>query len=125
MTPHPTTSLSPRLILRGIHLDLTAAMQHTLTARAARLLRHEPRILRLRLDVERSVGGRLRTFTAKGLVEVPGPDLRAAVSSADAYGAMSRLIARLDRMLRKRSTALLRRRVADDLRAHPGASAAR
>ena len=50
--------------------------------------------------------------------EIAGPDLRAAVSTSDAYNAMSMLIDKLDRMLRKRTTAMLSRRVNDDIRAH-------
>ena len=57
-----------KLILRGIHLSLTAAMKAALESKAERLLRHEPRILRLRIDVEREVAGPSRVFSAKGRV---------------------------------------------------------
>lgn len=118
MTPNPPSDLHPKLILRGIHLELTDAMKRALETKAERLTRHEPRILRLRIDVERSSCDRPRMFTAKGHIEIAGPDLRAAVSTSDAYNAMSMLIDKLDRMLRKRTTAMLSRRVNDDIRAH-------
>lgn len=111
---------SPKLIISGIHLWLTEAMKAALHTKAARLFRHEPRILRLRIDVERDLHGRLRVFTAKGRVEIAGPDLSAAVTADDAYVAINRLIGRLDRMLRKRTSNLLRRRSAGDIRAHAG-----
>lgn len=108
-----------KLILRGIHLWLTGAMKAALEAKAERLFRHEPRILRLRIDVERDFRGRTRAFTAKGRVEIAGPDITAAVTTDDAYNAINLLIDKLDRMLRKRMTTLLRRRTTDDIRAHP------
>jgi putative sigma-54 modulation protein len=111
---------SPKLIISGIHLWITDAMKATLRTKAERLFRHEPRILRLRIDVEHDLHGRLRVFTAKGRVEIAGPDLSAAVTAADAYVAINRLIARLDRMLRTRTSALLRRRSTGDIRAHAG-----
>lgn len=125
MTPIPSPELHPKLILRGIHLELTDAMKRVLETKAERLVRHEPRILRVRIDVERSSCGRPRMFTAKGHIEIAGPDLRAAVTTSDAYSAMALLIDKLDRMLRKRTTAMLRRRTNGDIRAHVALTPAR
>jgi putative sigma-54 modulation protein len=113
-----TSNQSPHLILRGIHLGLTDAMKGLLAAKAGRLLRHEPRILRVRIDLDRSSTTRPRRHTAKGHIEIKGPDLRATVTTDNAYEAISLLIDKLDRLLRKRSTHLLRRRTSDDIRAH-------
>ena len=118
MTFLPISEFSPKLILRGIHVELTPAMKAALESKAERLFRHEPRILRLRIDVDRSFRGVTRMFTAKGHIEIAGPDLRASVTLEDAYVAMNLLIDKLDRMLRRRMTAALRRRTADDIRAH-------
>ncbi len=107
-----------KLLLRGIHLGLTPAMTATLEAKTERLFRHEPRILRVRIDVERDVRGRGRVFTAKGRVEIAGPDLTAAVTNEDAYAAIHLLIDKLDRMLRRRASHYLRRRTTGDIRAH-------
>lgn len=111
---------STKLIIRGIHLWLTEAMKAALRTKAERLFRHEPRILRLRIDVDRDLHGRLRVFTAKGYVEIAGPDLSAAVTAENAYAAINLLIGRLDRMLRKRTSNLMRRRTSGDIRAHAG-----
>ncbi len=107
-----------RLILRGIHLWLTDAMKAALESKANRLFRHEPRILRLRIDVEYDLRGRARVFTAKGRIEIAGPDLTAAVTTEDAYTAINLLIDKLDRMLRKRMTSTLRKRTAGDIRTY-------
>lgn len=107
-----------KLILRGIHLGLTDAMKTALETKAERLFRHAPDIVRIRIDVELDHRGRSRVFTAKGRIEIPGPDLSASVSSENAYLSMNLLIDKLDRMLRKRGTNALRARTADDIRAH-------
>lgn len=109
---------SPKLILRGIHLGITGPMKRAVEAKAERLFRHEPRILRLRIDVENDVRGRSRLFTAKGRIEIAGPDLSASVSTDHAYTSVNLLIDKLDRMLRRRVTGVLRRRTADDIRRH-------
>jgi putative sigma-54 modulation protein len=114
----------PKLILRGIHLWLTDAMKAALTTKADRLFRHEPRLLRVRIDVECSLRDRTRVFTAKGRAELAGPDLTASVTTEDAYNSINLLIDKLDRMLRRRMTASLRRRSTGDIRAHAIAVAA-
>ena len=112
-----------KLILRGIHLWLTDAMKLAVETKAERLFRHEPRIVRLRIDVERDLRNRTRVFTAKGRIEIAGPDLTAAVTTGDAYMSINLLIDKLDRLLRKRGTNTLRRRTTDDIRQHAPAVA--
>lgn len=108
----------PKLILRGIHVGLTEAMKAALQSKAERLFRHEPRILRLRIDVERDLRGRTRVFAAKARIEVAGPDITASVTTEDAYTSINLLIDKLDRMLRRRTTLVLRRRCTGDIRDH-------
>lgn len=112
------TTPATKLLLRGINLKLTAAMRTVFAAKAERLFRHEPRIVRLRLDLADESRGGIPRFTAKGHVEIGGPDLRAAVTTDDAYKSVDLLIDRLDRALRKRMTALTTRRHVDDIRLH-------
>lgn len=120
MKMHPLTSTpsEPFLILKGVHLWLTTAMKHAITQKAERLFRHEPRILRIRIDVacDRSRSG--RWFTAKGRLEMAGPDLTASVTCDDGYTSINLLIGKLDRMLRRRTTTFIRRRTTGDIRAH-------
>jgi putative sigma-54 modulation protein len=116
----PTSfAIGTKLIVRGIHLELTEAMKISINTKAERLFRHEPRILRIRIDVDRDHRGSVRLFTAKGHIEIAGPDLQASVKSEDAYKAVDLLIDKLDRMLRRRVTALQSGRATDDIRNHP------
>lgn len=110
--------LSTKLILRGIHLDLTDAMKASIEAKAERLFRHEPSILRIRIGVELDHRGSSRLFVAKGHIEIQGPDIQASVGTEDAYKSVDLLIDKLDRMLRKRTTALQGARANDDIRNH-------
>lgn len=118
MILRPDSHRPSPLILSGIHLNLTPAMKAALETKALRLFRLEPRIVRLRVDVVRELSGNIRTFTAKGKIEIAGPDLWVAVTHHDAYTAINQLINRLSRKLRKRTTASRRNRTSDDIRSH-------
>jgi putative sigma-54 modulation protein len=106
--PRPT---EPRIIIRGVHLDLTEALKSAAEDKAARLFRHQERIIRMRLDLEHD---KTRTvheaFIAKGHIEIRGPDLVASVASDDLYKSLDGLMDKLDRMLRKRATAAMTKR---------------
>jgi putative sigma-54 modulation protein len=93
-------------------------MKSAISQKAERLFRHEPRIVRLRIDVacDRNRSG--RWFTARGRLEMAGPDLSASVTSDDGYASINLLIGKLDRMLRRRTTVFIRRRTAGDIRLH-------
>lgn len=121
LRPAPASS---KLLLRGIRFELNEATKALVEAKAERLFRHEPGILRLRIDVERDARGRTGWFTAKARVELAGPDLTASVTTDKAPASVTLLIDKLDRMLRKRASNLLRRRNADDIRAHAALVAA-
>lgn len=115
-----TTSppLHDKLILRGIHLNITDGLRASITAKVARLLRHDPHLVRVRIDVDAERRGQAWAFTAKGELELEGPNLCASVTTSDGYAAVDLLISKLDRMLRKRATARRRGRTADDIRNH-------
>ena len=111
-------SIYPKVILRGIHLRLTEAMRTSLREKAEKLFRHGPQILLVRIDVVREHTRIGRRFAARGRIEIAGPDLTASTVHEDAYLAINLLIDKLDRMLRKRSTAQRRDRYKDDVRHH-------
>lgn len=115
-----TDSSAPavKLILSGINLRLTPAMKAHFSEKAQRLFRHEPRIGRLRIDLENRSHGGVQRFAAKGHIEIYGPDLLASVTTEDAYKSVDLLVDRLDRALRKRATARTTRRHLDDIRLH-------
>jgi len=113
--PHITPEvIGAKLILRGIHLNLTDAMRSIIHEKVGRLLRHEPRIDRVRIDVDLDkTKGSQAHFVAKGHIEISGPDLNASVDSDDAYKSVDLLIDKLDGLLRKRHSEL------KDKRHHP------
>ncbi len=95
--------IGAKLILRGIHLNLSDAMKAMIHEKVGRLLRHEPRIDRVRIDVDHDkTKGAKAHFVAKGHIEIGGPDLIASVDSDDAYKSVDLLIDKLDGLLRKR-----------------------
>lgn len=118
MTTAHHLEVDTKLLLRGIHVGLDTTAKAFIETKARRLFRHEPRIIRLRIDVERDARSRRPMFTAKGRVELAGPDLTASVATEAASTSISLLIDKLDRMLRKRTAALMRHRTTDDIRAH-------
>lgn len=102
---HPSNAdVTEKVIVRGIHLEITPALRDHAFGVAARLLRHNDHFVRVRIDLEhdhtRGVGDE---FAAKGHIEIGGPDLIASVRSDDAYKSLDLLSDRLDRMLRERS----------------------
>lgn len=103
MTPITPEIIDTKLILRGIHLELTDSMRAIIHDKIGRLLRHEPRIDRIRIDVQHDkVHNGREHFIAKGHIEIGGPDLNASVSTEDAYKSVGLLIEKLDGLLRKR-----------------------
>ncbi|MEI6051399.1 MAG: ribosome-associated translation inhibitor RaiA [Opitutaceae bacterium] len=94
--------LASKVIVRGIHLDITPALYAYAEGVAERLLRHNEHLIRVRLDIEldrtRAIGDQ---FIAKGHLEIRGPDLIASVESNDAYKSLDLLADKLDSILRR------------------------
>jgi putative sigma-54 modulation protein len=112
------TSLNPpalslahdRLLLRGVHLDLTDALRAYAVKKTARLLRHNARIIRVRIDLEHDHTAAIgRQFIAKGHIEIGGPDLLASVAGDDLYSAIGTMVDTLARLLRRRHGRQLKR----------------
>lgn len=118
MITAPLPHAGAKLILRGIHLNLNDATKASIETKAERLFRHEPQILRLRIEVERAHGGGTPLFRAKGHIEISDPDLQASVTTDEPHKSVNLLIDKLDRLIRKRTTAMNRRRHDDDIRAY-------
>jgi len=99
-----SSSAADRLVVRGIHLELTDALRNAVAEKTARLFRHEEHIVRLRFDIEHDKTADVnRRFVAKAEIEIRGPNLNAAASSEDAYKSIDLLVDKLDGLLRKRS----------------------
>lgn len=101
-----SSSAADRLIVRGIHLDLTDALRNAVHEKTARLFRHQDQITRLRVDLEHDAKKHDldHRFVAKGHIEISGPDLIASVASDDAYKSIDLLVDKLDGLLRRRAS---------------------
>lgn len=98
------THNSHELILAGIHVDLTEAMKSYTRDKVERLFRHEDHIVRIRIEIEcDQTTSKSDKFTAKGHVQIQGPDINISVRSDDAYKSIDLLVDKLDRSLRRRS----------------------
>lgn len=102
----PTVSpetLAAKLLVRGVHLELTDAIRGYVTDKASRLLRHNDEIIRIRIDVVHDKTAAVTSkFGAHGQIEISGPDLIAHVASDDAYKSVDLLVDKLDGLLRRR-----------------------
>lgn len=91
------------LIVSGIHLELTPSLKTYVREKAERLFRHAERIIRIRVELEcdRSPASGVQ-FTAKGHIQIQGPDMNASVQADECHKAVSMLVDKLDRMLQRR-----------------------
>lgn len=106
--------LAAKIIVSGIHLNLSDSLKEAAMTKASRLLRHNDHIVRIRLDLEHDkTRSATDEFVAKGHIEVGGPDLIASASSEDAYKSLDLLVDKLDKLVRRRH----RKHV--DTRKHP------
>ncbi len=91
------------VIVSGIHLDLTPSLKTFVQEKAERLFRHEERIMRLRVELECDRNPAIgMQFTAKGHIQITGPDMNASVKADECHKAIAMLIDKLDRMLQRR-----------------------
>jgi putative sigma-54 modulation protein len=92
------------VIVSGIHLELTPSLKTFVQEKSERLFRHQERIVRMRVELEcdpkQAVSHR---FTAKGHIEIFGPDMNASVTTDECHKAVAMLIDKLDRMLERRA----------------------
>ena len=92
------------VIVSGIHLDLTPSLKFYVTEKVGRLLRHEERIVRIRVELE--YDGKndvVNPYIAKGHIVIHGPDMNCSVASDDCHKSVDLLVDKLDRMLRRRA----------------------
>jgi putative sigma-54 modulation protein len=102
---------SHEIIVSGIHIDLTPSLKTYVLEKVERLFRHEERIVRLRVELEcDSKQAISQRFTAKGHIQIHGPDINAHELAEDCYKAVDFLVDKLDRMLRRRSTGFKEKR---------------
>ena len=92
-----------KILMQGIHVELTAGLQTAIREKFSTLLNHDPQIIRINVRLHRDQRvGQNHHFTATAQVEVSGPDLVASAENSDAYAALGELAQRLDELLQKR-----------------------
>lgn len=92
------------LIVSGIHLELTPSLKTFVAEKTDRLFRHEEQIVRMRVELECDPQEDVATrFKAKGHIVIHGPDMNATVEADECHKAVSLLVDKLDRMLRRRA----------------------
>lgn len=94
---------SDKILMTGIHVALTPALQAAIREKFGTLLNHDARIIRInvRLHKDQRLGQNYH-FVASAQVELSGPDLVASAEDRDAYAALDQLSQRLDQLLEKR-----------------------
>src|SRR5687768_1858710 len=95
--------ISSKIIMQGVHIDLTAAMQNIIREKFSVLLRHNEWIVRINVRLHQDQQrGKNHHYTATGQIEMRGPDIVATVKGDDAYSVLDGLVEKLDEQLRER-----------------------
>lgn len=92
-----------KILLQGIQLDLTPALQNAIREKFAVLLRHNPYILRInvRLHSNQTLGQN-HLYRASAQIEISGPDLNASAEGPEAYDVLDECVAKLSKLLERR-----------------------
>lgn len=92
------------IVISGIHMELTDALKSIAREKIAKLIRHQERIDRIKLDLEYDAHKSHKDpFIAKAHVSIGGPDLVCSVASDDLHKSLDMLVEKMDRMLRRRA----------------------
>lgn len=96
-------NLDAKIIMQGIHVQLTEAMQNAIREKFGRLLRHNEHIVRInvRLHQDQTLGTE-HHYTGTAQIEISGPDLVASAEGKEAYGLIDDLVEKLDHLLERR-----------------------
>src|SRR4051812_48182616 len=93
--------ITSKIIMQGIHVDLTAAMQNIIREKFSVLLRHNEWIVRINVRLHQDQHrGKNHHYTATAQLEMRGPDIVATVKGDEAYSVLDGLVEKLDEQLR-------------------------
>ncbi len=91
------------IIISGQNLELTEALKNSVTEKMQKLFTHDERIIRLRVELAYKPNkSRHNEFSAKGHIEIQGPDMVVSVESDDMYKSIDELLVKLARKIRRR-----------------------
>lgn len=92
-----------KILMQGIHVELTPGLQTAIREKFETLLQHNERIIRLNIRLHKDqTFGTEHHFSVTGQVELSGPDLVAHADDKDAYVALDKLSQKLDQLLERR-----------------------
>lgn len=111
----PSNDLEAKVILQGIHVELTDAMTSAMQEKFGRLLAKDDRIIRInvRLHRDQTIGTE-HHYVVTCQLEIGGPDLIATVDGREPYELFDAAAEKLSHLLERRHG--LRK----DKRNHPG-----
>lgn len=104
MNPTPEL-LEAKIIMQGIHVELTEAMRSAITGKFSAVLAHShaQEIIRIHVRLQRDQAiGHQHHFKATAQAEIGGPDLVASAAGTDAYQVIETLATTLERQLQQR-----------------------
>ncbi len=99
----PTSDVDTKLILQGIHLQLTDALQQMLREKFGRLLSRNEHIVRIevRVRLDQTLGSE-HQYTVIGQIVIGGPDLICSEEGKDVYALIDAVAEKLDHLLERR-----------------------
>lgn len=91
------------IIISGQNLELTEALKEAVVNKMTKLFTHDERIIRLRIELAYKPNKHHHNeFSAKGHIEIQGPDMVVSVESDDMYKSIDDLGIKLARKIRRR-----------------------
>ena len=91
------------IIISGQNLELTDALKESVVSKMQKLFTHDERIIRLRVELAYQPNKHHHNeFSAKGRLEIQGPDMVVSVASDDMYKSIDELLVKLARKIRRR-----------------------
>ena len=95
-------TMTEKINITGINLELTAALKSYVTEKAAKLFEHNDRIIRANFELEFiPTKDPVKSFVAKSTIEIAGPNIVLSVTTDDLYKSIDELIDKLIRQIRR------------------------
>lgn len=92
-----------RIIVQGIHVEITPSLHQAIVGKFSPLLRHEENTVRIHVRLHRDQKlGTENHFTVTAQMEVRGPDAVAHAGGTDAYAVIDQVAEKLDHLLERR-----------------------
>lgn len=100
---HLSQDLDSKILMQGIHVELTEAMQNAVREKFGRLLGKNDRIIRINVRIHQDQNlGTEHHYTVTSQIEIGGPDLVASVGGMEPYDLLDQLVEKLDHLLDRR-----------------------